>query len=120
MAINLESPEKAEEIKKQAQKNKKDTLPVQPLPPSKAVNIDFDGIEQRMVLLPPEAGNYGNMSAMKGKLVYMRYPNTGTGATPGQNAQGTIKYFDLEKKEEKRSLKRLTTSSFLRISKRYW
>lgn len=58
--------------------------------------IDFDGIEQRIVLLPPPAGNFGALSASKGKVVYMRYPNTGA-----PNGKGTLKYFDLDKKEEK-------------------
>jgi tricorn protease len=63
---------------------------------SKAVDIDFDGIEQRMVLLPPAAGNFGALAVAKGKIVYMRYPNTGA---PG--GRGTLKFFDLDKKEEK-------------------
>lgn len=98
VAIDLESPAKSEEIKKEAQKQKRDSLPVQPLPSAKSVAIDFDGIEQRMVILPPEAGNYGAIAAAKGKVLYMKYPNTGV--AQGQ-PQGTIKYFDLDKREEK-------------------
>ncbi|HET6994082.1 MAG TPA: PDZ domain-containing protein, partial [Chitinophagaceae bacterium] len=63
---------------------------------SKAVDIDFDGIEQRMVLLPPAAGNFGALAVAKGKIVYMRYPNTGA-----PDGRGTLKFFDLDKKEEK-------------------
>ena len=98
VAIDLESASKAEEIKKEAEKQKKDSLPVQPLPSSKSVAIDFDGMEQRLVILPPEAGNYGALATAKGKVLYMKYPNTG--ANPN-NAQGAIKFFDLEKREEK-------------------
>jgi len=63
---------------------------------SKAVDIDFDGIEQRLVLLPPAAGNFGALATAKGKIVYMRYPNTGA-----PDGRGTLKFFDLDKKEEK-------------------
>lgn len=63
---------------------------------SKAVDIDFDGIEQRLVLLPPAAGNFGSLAVAKGKIVYMRYPNTGA-----PDGRGSLKFFDLDKKEEK-------------------
>ena len=96
VAINLESPAKAEEIKKQAQKEKKDSLPVQPLPSAKSIDIDFDGIEQRMVMMPVAAGNYGALGSAKGKIIYIRYPNTGA-----PEGQGSLKFFDLDKREEK-------------------
>lgn len=63
---------------------------------TKPVDIDFDGFEQRMVLLPPAPGNIGNVSTAKGKVIYIRYPNTGT-----TDAQPAIKFYDIEKKEEK-------------------
>ena len=63
---------------------------------SKAVAIDFDGIEQRLELLPPAAGNFGSLAIAKGKIVYMRYPNTGA-----PDGKGSLKFFDLDKKEEK-------------------
>ncbi|MFI5186655.1 MAG: PDZ domain-containing protein [Chitinophagales bacterium] len=94
VAIDLESPAKTEPTKKQTQK--KDSLTSQSLTPSKEVKIDFDGIEQRMVMLPPIAGNYGAMSALKDKVIYIKYPNTGSG-----QGQGIIKFFDLDKREEK-------------------
>jgi hypothetical protein len=40
------------------------------------VAVDFDGIEQRIELLPPPAGNYNALAATKGKIIYIRYPNT--------------------------------------------
>jgi tricorn protease len=63
---------------------------------SKAVDIDFDGFEQRMDVLNLTAGNYGNLGSVKGKIIYMKYPNTG--AAPGQ---GAIKFYDVDKLEEK-------------------
>lgn len=46
---------------------------------SKAVNIDLDGIEKRMVMLPEPPGRYGNLKAVKGKLIYQQFPNGGSG-----------------------------------------
>ncbi|HEU4576538.1 MAG TPA: PDZ domain-containing protein, partial [Chitinophagaceae bacterium] len=65
-------------------------------PAIKPVQIDFDGLEERMTLLPADPGNLGNLAAVKGKIIYIRYPNTG--ATGGQSA---IKLYDTEKREEK-------------------
>lgn len=63
---------------------------------TKPVDIDFAGLESRMVLLPVSAGNYGSLSAVKDKVIFMKYPNTGT--AEGKSA---LKYFDTDKREEK-------------------
>jgi tricorn protease len=62
----------------------------------KPVEIDLDGFENRMVILPEPAGNYTNVQAVKGKVVYQKFPNTGSGEN-----DGSIKYFDLEEREAK-------------------
>lgn len=61
-----------------------------------AVEIDFDGIEARLQLLPLKAGNYGNIAAVKGRIVYQVVPNTGSGG-----GKSSLRYFDLDKREEK-------------------
>jgi tricorn protease len=76
-------------------KNKKDSATVKK-PDTKGTTIDFDGIEQRLELLPAPAGNYFWLAAAKGKIIFMRYPNTGA-----PDGKGTLKYWDIEKKEEK-------------------
>ena len=43
------------------------------------IQIDFDGLESRLEILPPKAGNISGIAAFKGKMVYLRYPNTGSG-----------------------------------------
>ena len=63
---------------------------------AKDTKIDFDRIEDRLYILPVTAGNIGNLDAGKDKLFYTRYGNTGE-----TNAKPSIKFFDLEKKEEK-------------------
>ncbi|HEX8334046.1 MAG TPA: PDZ domain-containing protein [Segetibacter sp.] len=97
VALSLGSAEKKQQLEAKAEKDRKDTsMPVKALPSAKNVMIDFDGLEQRMVILPLAAGNYGSLSATKGKILYMKFPNTG--AAPGQ---GAIKFYDIDKREEK-------------------
>lgn len=60
------------------------------------LEIDLDGFESRMVILPEKAGNYNNLQAVKGKLVYQKYPNTGS----GENGS-SVNYFDFEEREAK-------------------
>ncbi len=59
-------------------------------------DIDFDDIESRIVLLPVKAGNYGTLAAAKGKLIFLSMPATGT--SDGKNQ---LRYYDIEKREEK-------------------
>jgi tricorn protease len=66
-------------------------------PSANTVDIDFDGMEKRMVLLPLAAGNYGNLSAAKGKIIYQKYPNLGSSA----DVKPALKYYDIEAREEK-------------------
>ena len=64
---------------------------------STAVEIDFDGIQARMVLLPMPAANYGNLAAVKGKIIYQKFPNLGS----DRDAKPALKYYDLDKREDK-------------------
>ncbi|HET9056625.1 MAG TPA: PDZ domain-containing protein [Chitinophagaceae bacterium] len=74
---------------------KKDTTAKKPA--STAVDIDFDGIQARMVLLPLPAANYNNLAAVKGKILYQKMPNLGSAA----DVKTSLKYFDIDKREEK-------------------
>ena len=94
VAVAEECAEKPE-TKPEKNKEKKDSIAIVRKDP-KAVDIDFDGLEQRMVILPVPAGNYGIMGAAKGKIVYMKFPNTGN-----TGAQAMIKFYDIDKREEK-------------------
>jgi len=60
-----------------------------------AVEIDFDNLESRLVLLPPAAGNLGSLMAFDGKVVYRRFANTGSGGGPAQ-----LMFYDIDKREE--------------------
>ena len=63
---------------------------------SKAVEIELNGFESRLVILPPEAGNYGDLHAVSGKILYRQFPNTGSGGD-----ESPIKFYDLKEREEK-------------------
>ena len=62
----------------------------------KGVDIDFENFERRLVVLPPDPGNMGNLTALEGKVVFMRYPNSGS-----SDGASELKYFDIKEKEEK-------------------
>jgi len=63
----------------------------------KAVEIDLDGMEARMVLLPPAPGYYMDLAAAKGKVLYRR---TAQANRPGET-KATLFVYDLEEREEK-------------------
>ena len=60
------------------------------------VNIDLDGLESRMILLPIEPGNYANLYATEGKLIYQKGPNTGS-----NDKDNPIMFFDFDKRKTK-------------------
>jgi len=65
----------------------------------KPVLIDLDGFEQRVVLLPTKAGNYEDLCAASGKLIYRFLPRTGSA-----DETKALEYYDLEKRETQRIL----------------
>ncbi len=60
------------------------------------VDIDIDNFEQRAVVLPPPSGNYADLDAVKGKLLYRRTPRAGL-----HDEKSPIVYFDFDEREEK-------------------
>lgn len=69
----------------------------------KPVEIDLEGFESRLTILPEKAGNYNNLQTVKGKLVYQKYPDSGFG-----NGGSTVKYYDIEKRESKTVIEGIT------------
>ncbi|MBN2409772.1 MAG: PD40 domain-containing protein [Candidatus Aminicenantes bacterium] len=82
-------PEKKEESAAEEEKKPEKEAP------EIAVNVDFDNLEARVVILPPKAGNFGGLAPFQGKLVYLRAPNTGSG-----EESASLIYYDFEKREE--------------------
>ena len=60
------------------------------------VEIDLEGFERRLVVLPPEAGNYSNLVAAKGKLLYLRHPRSGS----SREVKTDLAYYDLKERKE--------------------
>jgi tricorn protease len=60
-----------------------------------AVEIDLPGFEQRVVLLPPKAGNFGELAAVSGKVLFRRTPRTGSDDT-----KRPIVSYDLKDRKE--------------------
>jgi tricorn protease len=70
-----------------------------PAPRPKApanVDIDLEGFEARAVVLPPAAGQYADLQAIKGKLLYRRLPRSGSA-----DKKAPIVFFDFAEREEK-------------------
>ncbi len=87
---------KADDKKKDSNKSK---TAEEKKPAVTPVEIDFDNLESRMVLLPPAAGNYGKLSSAKGKIIYLKLPVTGT-----KDGHSSLHYYDIAKREEKNIL----------------
>ncbi len=99
-------PEKKEEEKKADDKKsggtkKDDKAKAEPEKPAVVVNIDFNDIESRMVILPPPAGNLDNIMAFEGNLTYLRYPINGADGPP------SLMVYNLEKREEKQVFEKI-------------
>jgi tricorn protease len=88
--VKKDDVKKDDENKDEKKDDKKDESKI------KEVKIDFDGFEQRVVILPPAAGNYGNIAAITGKVIYHRAPSTGS-----SDKKKSVVYFDFDKLEEK-------------------
>ncbi|NOR76082.1 MAG: Tricorn protease like protein, partial [Draconibacterium sp.] len=60
------------------------------------IEIDFDNMEARLVILPPKAGNISGLIPFEDKLVYLRRPNSGS-----DSRSSSLHFFDLKEREEK-------------------
>ncbi len=60
------------------------------------VEIDFDDIESRIIVLPIEAGNLGDLMTFEDGMGYVRFPNTGS-----ESEEVSIMLYNVEDREEK-------------------
>jgi tricorn protease len=86
-----EAAEKEKDQKEEADKEKKPEKEE-----VKAVDITIQDFEKRLVVLPPKPGNYNNLQAAEGKILYQRFPRTGS----GEEANPLV-YYDTKEREEK-------------------
>lgn len=59
------------------------------------VRIDLEGFESRLTILPPAPGNIDQLMPTKDKLLYVRYPNTGSSESTFK-----LQYYHLEDRKE--------------------
>ncbi len=65
--------------------------------PPEPVEIDLDGFETRMEILPMTPGNYGRLEAASGKLIFHRQARTGS----PEDSKNPLLFYDLKEREEK-------------------
>ena len=58
--------------------------------------IDLEDFESRVVVLPVKAGNYNNLNAIKGQILFTRYPRSGT-----EDGKSTLVAYIMKDREEK-------------------
>lgn len=79
-------------------KKDKKTAPV----PQVLVQIDWDDLESRIALLPAKPGRFGTLMSFKNKVVYQRFPNTGS-----SDGKPMLQLFDLKKRKEENIIDKL-------------
>ncbi len=101
-SVEVKEEAKKEDSKKEDKKGKEDKKDSTSADDKSAkdVKIDFDGFENRLVLLPVSNGNYGKLASVKGKIIYQKNPDTGS----PDDAKSSINYYDIDKREEKKIL----------------
>ncbi|MEB2785904.1 S41 family peptidase [Algoriphagus persicinus] len=84
---------KVEEKKSDKDEEKKKEKEEEP----KGVDFETINFESRIEMLEIESGNIGGIAALKGKLLYVRVPNTGAGG----DSKSSLQLYDFEEKESK-------------------
>ncbi len=69
--------------------------------------IDFHGVETRVFKLPVDAGNFGRLAAVEGKVVYVRYP--AAGSSKQDSPEGKIQFYDINDGKEKTIIQNVDT-----------
>ena len=91
--VKIEGDEDVNEDEKKKKKDKEKDK-------DESVKIDFEGFERRMILLPVDAGRYSDLSAIEGKVVFMRHPNAGS-----NEKRSAVQFYDLKEREVKTIIK---------------
>ena len=92
--VKSEETEKENGKKEEKRKDAKETKPVE---------IQLDGFENRSVILPIKAGNYRNLEAVSGKVLFQRLPRTGS-----DNSHGSLNFFNLKERKEETILDKIS------------
>ena len=90
--LEEEKDEAEPETKKKSKKKKGKAAEADKSSPA----IDIAGFEERVELLDVDPGNMNTLTAVDGKLLFIRYPNSGS----GENSP-SLDYYDFEEREVK-------------------
>jgi len=66
---------------------------------SRKNDIDIEGFEKRAVKIPVDAGNFGRLTAVEDKVVYIRFP--AAGASKPDKPSGKLQFYDIKEGKEK-------------------
>jgi tricorn protease len=90
--VELEKEKKKKEEGEKKEEEKKEKI-------KKEVQIDLEGIGDRVVAVPIDPGNYYGLRAAKGKIFYLSFPTwTLTGGSP--EPKGALHLFDMEERKD--------------------
>lgn len=97
-APESEAAKNAENEAEQAGEQKEPEPPKEEKP--RTIQIDLDGITDRVIAFPVPSGRYGQIRGLKGKVLFSTYPVEGTLGQPRmpgtQSGKGTIEVYDFE------------------------
>jgi tricorn protease len=80
-----DTDKKSDDEKSEEKEEKKESL-----------KIDVEDFESRMEVIPISPGNIGDLSTTDGKVIYMRYPRSGSG-----ERSSSLVFYDIKEREEK-------------------
>lgn len=96
--VEVTEKEKATEDSDKKKGKKEDSKEQTPA----AIKVDWIGLESRLAILPVEPGNLANLMTFEGKVVYRRFPNSGSGGGAPE-----LFLYDLKEREEKSIMSRI-------------
>ncbi len=90
-------------------KDKKDGDKEEEAEEDKPVEIDLDGLEGRLVVLPVGSGNFAGLVGLEDKLLYAEFSQPAmTYGPPNGQFSSVVKYFDLKKRESETVISGIT------------
>ncbi|ANM28491.1 hypothetical protein ABI59_00885 [Acidobacteria bacterium Mor1] len=90
--IDEEEPKKDPEPEAEPEKGKDDKKGKEEESDEKRIEIDFDGLADRVVVLPASPSNYGNLNANKKGLFFSEFPSSGA---------PRVRFYSIDKEEIK-------------------
>ena len=94
--VEEEKEEQEEKDEEDKENSEKEEVEIEDEQETEELIIDIAGLESRIRILPVDPGNMSDPIPFDGKLVFMRYANSGSA-----EGSSSLVYYDLEEQEEK-------------------